>query len=65
MAGRRVAAIFPGQGLQYIGMGKDLAFSVPKCREALDEAEEVLKYRIRDVMFDGSEVSACTFGVPL
>ncbi len=51
----KIAFLFPGQGSQYVGMGKDLyeAFSV--VREVYDEAEEILKLPIKQLSFDGPE----------
>lgn len=48
------AYIFPGQGSQFPGMGKDLYESNPKARELFEKANEVLGFRITDVMFEGS-----------
>lgn len=48
------AFVFPGQGAQYSGMGKDLYESYPLAKELFEEANEVLGFRITDVMFNGS-----------
>lgn len=48
------AFVFPGQGAQFSGMGKDLYESYPLAKEMFDEANEVLGFRITDVMFEGS-----------
>jgi [acyl-carrier-protein] S-malonyltransferase len=48
------AYIFPGQGAQFTGMGKDLYDSNPKAKALLEEANDLLGFRITDVMFNGS-----------
>ncbi|MEN0053029.1 MAG: ACP S-malonyltransferase [Mucilaginibacter sp.] len=48
------AYIFPGQGAQFPGMGKDLYEQSEKARELFEEANEILGFRITDVMFDGT-----------
>jgi [acyl-carrier-protein] S-malonyltransferase len=47
------AIIFPGQGAQYIGMGKDLAEAFPECRALFDRAGAVLGYDLADIAFNG------------
>src|SRR5215831_8286553 len=49
------AYIFPGQGSQFPGMGKDLYESNPMAREWFEKANELLGYRITEIMFTGSE----------
>ena len=49
------AYVFPGQGAQFVGMGKDLYESNPKAKELFDKANEILGYRITDIMFDGTD----------
>jgi [acyl-carrier-protein] S-malonyltransferase len=51
---RMKAYIFPGQGAQFTGMGKDLYDSNPKAKALLEEANDLLGFRITDVMFNGS-----------
>ena len=46
--------VFPGQGAQFVGMGKDLYEQNEKARELFDKANEVLGFRITDIMFDGT-----------
>ena len=48
------AYIFPGQGSQFEGMGKDFYENSGLAKDLFEEANEVLGYRITDVMFDGS-----------
>lgn len=47
--------IFPGQGAQFVGMGKDLYDSYPVAKEMFERADSVLGFRITDVMFNGTE----------
>ena len=47
--------VFPGQGAQFVGMGKDLYESNARAKELFEKANEILGYRITDIMFDGSE----------
>jgi len=49
------AYIFPGQGAQFPGMGKDLYEQSEQARELFEKANQILGFRITDVMFDGSE----------
>ena len=49
------AFVFPGQGAQFVGMGKDLYDNYPLARELMQQANEVLGFSLTDVMFDGSE----------
>ena len=48
------AFVFPGQGAQYTGMGKDLYDSYPLAKEMFEEANKILGFRITDIMFNGS-----------
>ncbi len=48
------AYVFPGQGSQFPGMAKDLYESNPVAREMLEKANEVLGFRITDIMFEGT-----------
>lgn len=49
------AYVFPGQGAQFVGMGKDLYENNPKAKELFDKANEILGYRITDIMFNGTD----------
>jgi [acyl-carrier-protein] S-malonyltransferase len=49
------AYIFPGQGAQFPGMGKNLYDSNEKAKELFERANEILGFRISDVMFSGTE----------
>jgi [acyl-carrier-protein] S-malonyltransferase len=49
------AYIFPGQGAQFPGMGKDLYEQSEQARNLFEKANEILGFRITDVMFNGSE----------
>ncbi|NDV64384.1 ACP S-malonyltransferase [Bacteroides sp. 224] len=49
------AFVFPGQGAQFSGMGKDLYESSPLAKELFEKANDILGYRITDIMFEGSD----------
>lgn len=49
------AYVFPGQGAQYPGMGKDLYDTFPAARETFDRANNILGFSITDTMFNGPE----------
>ena len=48
------AYVFPGQGAQFPGMGKDLYESNAVARELMDKANEILGFRLTDIMFNGT-----------
>ena len=51
----KTAYVFPGQGSQFPGMGKDLYESSPKAKEMMEKTNEILGFRITDIMFEGTE----------
>lgn len=48
------AFVFPGQGAQFSGMGKDLYDNSPLAKELFEKANDILGFRITDIMFEGS-----------
>lgn len=50
-----IAYVFPGQGAQFVGMGKDLYDNNALAKEMFEKANEILGFRITDIMFDGTE----------
>ena len=51
----KIAFIFPGQGSQFVGMGKDFYDHVPDAKELLDEAVDVLGYDLANICFNGPD----------
>jgi [acyl-carrier-protein] S-malonyltransferase len=49
------AYVFPGQGAQFVGMGKDLFDKSTKAKELFQKANTILKFKITDLMFDGTD----------
>jgi len=55
MTESKIALIFPGQGSQAVGMGKDLAEKYPVARQTFEEADEALGYKLSQLCFEGPE----------
>lgn len=55
MTQSKIALIFPGQGSQVVGMGKDLAEKYPVARQTFEEADEALGYKLSQLCFEGPE----------
>src|SRR5246127_2923675 len=51
----KIALIFPGQGSQVVGMGKELAEKYSVARQAFEEADDALGYKLSQLCFDGPE----------
>ncbi len=49
------AYVFPGQGAQFVGMGKDLYDNVPLAKELFEKANDILGFRITDLIFEGTD----------
>ncbi|MDZ4200011.1 MAG: ACP S-malonyltransferase [Kiritimatiellia bacterium] len=52
---RSIALLFPGQGAQFVGMGRDLAESLPECRQIFDRASAALGWDLAQVCFEGPD----------
>ena len=52
----KTAALFAGQGAQYVGMGKDFAGEFPSARQWFDRANALLGYDLSSICFQGPEV---------
>jgi [acyl-carrier-protein] S-malonyltransferase len=55
LASSKIAFIFPGQGSQIVGMGKELYEKYPIARQTFDEADDVLEYTLSRICFAGPE----------
>ena len=55
MINSKIALIFPGQGSQIVGMGKDLAAKYPVARQTFEEADGALGYKLSQLCFEGPE----------
>jgi [acyl-carrier-protein] S-malonyltransferase len=51
----KTAYVFPGQGAQFVGMGKDMYEGVSQAREMFERANDILGFRITDLMFSGTD----------
>src|ERR1700758_2326831 len=51
----RIAFLFPGQGSQVVGMGKELADNYPVARQTFEEADEALGYKLSQICYEGPE----------
>ena len=49
------AVVFPGQGSQFVGMGKDLCNSFPEAKEIFEEVDDTLQQNLSQIMFDGPD----------
>ena len=58
------AFVFPGQGAQFVGMGKDLYENNPVAKEMFDKANEILGFNITDLMFNGTDQSYSACYIP-
>ena len=52
----KTAFIFPGQGAQYVGMARDFYDAFPECRDAVDQAADLLDFNLRGILFDENEL---------
>ena len=49
------AFVFPGQGAQFVGMGKDLYEKHPVAKQFFEKANDILGFRISDIIFEGTD----------
>ncbi|WP_410511419.1 ACP S-malonyltransferase [Paenibacillus sp. BR2-3] len=51
----KIAFVFPGQGAQAVGMGKDIFEALPQCRAVFEKGDEVLGFSLSNLIFEGPE----------
>lgn len=51
----KIGLLFPGQGSQYVGMGKELYNEIPEAKKLMDKANDILGFDARKVIFEGSD----------
>ncbi|MBD5156967.1 MAG: ACP S-malonyltransferase [Butyrivibrio sp.] len=52
----KTAFIFPGQGAQYVGMAKDFYDGIDECRAVIDEADALMDFDLKKIMFDENDL---------
>lgn len=55
MNSNKIAFLFPGQGAQYVGMGKELYDNIPECKKLIDDGEKILDMPMKELLFQGTE----------
>ena len=55
MNSNKIAFLFPGQGVQTVGMAKELCENIPECKEILERSEKILDMPIKKMMFEGPD----------
>lgn len=62
----KTAFLFPGQGAQYVGMGKEIAEHYPQAQALFEKANAIVGYDLRDICFDGPEekLNSTTYSQP-
>ena len=61
----KLAFIFPGQGAQYVGMGKDFYEEFPICRQTIEKAAEISKLDLEKICFEENEKISITEYTPV